>query len=708
MSDPSAPGLDGAAEPGSQQPATTSAAAPPQTTGPGAAATNMGPLQITVPGSTTNTGNQSSLPLPAANPAARPAAGAQNSSSSDNTNSTKRTASTEDNNPSTSPKRQRLTRYRGTGAPPDYSIDPTTAFSPLIDPVVTQTPFAPPYQSIFLRQNPDLTRALAHVNCSYLTTHDAADPHDSDSRANTAPTLAELKAHARSLLLLIRSMSISSGATLADNASLNDPTSDGQGASPLAAEFFSSPDAFEFLNDLASPYYSRDPAENEPLTSLLNQLMTPSDPSRKFPASTEACPLATVKLITKDSEPGTFRPGVNPLPHSQINRLMSHADELLLQIDAALSTSGGLLAALPLDLPPSDPRRQTYIGQLIHFMRTLVGRLHVLDRDYGQALGLLAGEATIPAELKLNIEHPEQIEAPFVAAQHKFIINTASDTYTKIWAHLRDSATDKAVRTSGMGLLDVVISTRYRALRGGKTIFITPIPDDPAASEVVGRPTVVACAQPGFGTRTSEWERKNGAALREAEGLRVRAEMAEQEVETLRKDVEALVPEGVWVNGEKENVLTMWQKVQAEKDAMAGDRKQMEMFKSRCRVLEEKNSEMRSEVEREKERLKKKRDVVEETLREQIRKLLDKGKGTSAGAGGAGGAEVEELKKQVVNLKAWLAQAKSEGGGSKGELDASRVEVKKLQREIEKLKAQGHEQGKEEEEEGEDEEEEGE
>ncbi|OBT81147.1 hypothetical protein VE02_10259 [Pseudogymnoascus sp. 03VT05] len=290
-------------------------------------------------------------------------------------------------------------------------------------------------------------------------------------------------------------------------------------------------------------------------------------------------------------------------------------DELLLQIDAALSTSGGLLAALPLDIPASDPRRQTYIGQLIHFMRTLVGRLHVLDRDYGQALGLLAGEATIPAELKLNIEHPEQIEAPLIAAQHKFIINTTSDTYTKIWGHLRNSA-------------------RYKAA----------------------------------------------------------------EVETLKKDVEALVPDGVWANGEKEDVLKMWGKVQAEKDAMAGERKQMELFKSRCRVLEKKNSEMGMELVREKEKLKKRRDGVEEALREEIRKLLNRGKSTPTGANGA---EVEGLKKQVNDLQAQLAQAKGESGDYEGELDASRAEVTKLQREIEEWKAQvqvqdGEEEGEEE------------
>ncbi|KFY80625.1 hypothetical protein V499_00546 [Pseudogymnoascus sp. VKM F-103] len=628
----------------------TESTGPSQTTVPATATANMGQLKITVPGPSTESteppdmtlaelaaadpntllpsnaatarlATGGGLPLPAANPLTRETTGNNNSSSSGHINSTKRPATTENGESTNSAKRRRLAHYRDTVPPPGYGNDPAATSSPSHGPVVTQTPFAPPYQSVFLRQNPDLARALAHVNCSYLTTHDAADPNDRDSRANTAPTLAELKAHARSLLLLIRSMSISSSATLTDNAAFQDPTPEGQDSASIPPDFYSNLDAFEFLNDLSSPYRCRDPAENEPLTNLLNQLIP--DHSRKIPASTEACPLATVKVITKGSDLSTFRPGVNPLPHSQINRLMAHADELLLQIDAALSTSGGLLAALPLDLPASDPRRQTYIGQLIHFMRTLVGRLHVLDRDYGQALGLLAGEATIPAELKLNIEHPGQIEAPLVAVQHKFIINTASDTYNKIWLHLRNCASDKAVRTSGMGLLDVEITTRYRALRGGKTIFVTPIPDEPMASEVVGRPTVVACTQPGFGTRTSEWERKKGAALRETGELRARAEMAEAEVERLRKDVEALVPEGVWANGEKEDVLKMWGKVQAEKDAMAGERKQMELFKSRCKVLEKKNSEFGMELVKEKEKMKKRREGVEEGLRAELHKLMN-------------------------------------------------------------------------------------
>ena len=181
----------------------------------------------------------------------------------------------------------------------------------------------------------------------------------------------------------------------------------------------------------------------------------------------------------------------------------------------------------------------------------------------------------------------------------------------------------------------------------------------------------------------------------------MRAEMAESEVERLRKDVEALVPEGVWVNGEKEDVLTMWGKVQAEKDAMAGEKKQMEMFKSRCKVLEKKNSKLGMELVREKEKVKKRRGGVEEALREEIRKLLNWGRGTSAGSNGA---EIKGLKKQVVDLQTQLAIVKENRDDIdvEQELETGRAEVSKLRGEIEELKekvrVQGGEEGAEEDE----------
>lgn len=87
-------------------------------------------------------------------------------------------------------------------------------------------------------------------------------------------------------------------------------------------------------------------------------------------------------------------------------------------------------------------------------------------------------------------------------------------------------------------------------------------------------------------------------------------------------------------------------------------------------------------VVKEKERLKKRRYGVVEAQREEIRKLLNQGNVAVAG-----------LKKEVTDLKAQLAQARSEGGGSRGELEASKAEARKLQREVEELKARLQAQG---------------
>ncbi|OBT54893.1 hypothetical protein VE04_04883 [Pseudogymnoascus sp. 24MN13] len=187
----------------------TESTGPSQTTVPATATANMGQLQITVPGPSTDSteppemtlaelaaadpntllpsnaatarlATGGGLPLPAANPLTRETTGNNNSSSSGHINSTKRPAATENGESTHSAKRQRLAHYRDTVPPPGYGNNPAATSSPSHGPVVTQTPFAPPYQSVFLRQNPDLARALAHVNCSYLTARDAPEPDDRD------------------------------------------------------------------------------------------------------------------------------------------------------------------------------------------------------------------------------------------------------------------------------------------------------------------------------------------------------------------------------------------------------------------------------------------------------------------------------------------------------------------------------------------------
>lgn len=82
------------------------------------------------------------------------------------------------------------------------------------------------------------------------------------------------------------------------------------------------------------------------------------------------------------------------MPFARVDALMQHADAALLIIDDALSASGVLLSVLPMNIPADDIRRQTFLGQMIHFMRVMVSKVAALDKAYGSAVDALVGEAT--------------------------------------------------------------------------------------------------------------------------------------------------------------------------------------------------------------------------------------------------------------------------------------------------------------------------
>lgn len=482
-------------------------------------------------------------------------------------------------------------------------------FHPLPDPisdaqpangVVPATNFAPPYQSRFLGMNPTLARQLTHVNCSYLTTHDAPA-----GVANTAPSLVELKRHAQGLMVLIREMTVASTSGLLDTVGLERDRAGAAGATEPAAPTFEmtrlgpvyrSTGAFDFINDLSTPYVSRDPADLLPLTHLLNQIETRLHPTEPRAHIADVCPLSAVTPLSHTADdPPAFRDGTNPLPHLQIERLMKHADEVLMLIDNALSASGGLLSALPLDLSADDLRRNSFLGQMIHFMRVLVGRVHVLDRDYGQAIDLLAGEATVPRELFLNLTNSRDLERVYDCHQHQFILKTREGTHAALWEHLRADASERAARDNGTGFLEVTLPTRFQAVRGGKTIFITPVVAEPPPSQAPGRPTVVACAKPGYGMNAGEWEKRHRGELEAAKEWKVRAEAAEAENARLRRDVEAMEPMGTWHDGENMKVLEMWARVAEREDALEERLGRVELYADRIKVLVRENAKLKRE-----------------------------------------------------------------------------------------------------------------
>jgi hypothetical protein len=455
---------------------------------------------------------------------------------------------------------------------------------------------------------------------------------------------------------------------------------------------------------LEEPYESSEPDEMMPLTSLMNyvvELYTKDGPTEVR----EICPIERVEPVDNN---GTLElpEKANPLPYLHIETLMKHADELLLHIDNALQESGGFLSALPLNLPDDDPKRQTFIGQLIHFIRVLVGRVHTLDRDYGQTLDLLAAEATVPKEIKLQMTRPEDLSRAFSDYQQKYILAGIDDmTYRNIWHHLMQDQRSTHSET-GQGLLDVTLPTRYRALRGGQTIFITPLPE--ALVAATEKPMVVTCVKPGYGTRASEWERKNAAELMDGKDWKLRAKRAEEENVRLRSDLEALEPEGVWLGDEKIKVLDMWQKIKEHENVEAERTTRMKGYSERIKKQEQEIVELKRKLVEGKGKRAPRTDWKLDSeiaelraqntgLQNQVKQLKNLGPVKQPAAGSPEesreiarlNAEAEKLKEDNVQLKAQLkavgqpltVQAKVQLGGLERK-------IAKLQKEVDTLNAQ--------------------
>ena len=140
------------------------------------------------------------------------------------------------------------------------------------------------------------------------------------------------------------------------------------------------------------------------------------------------------------------------MPFARVDALMQHADAALLMIDDAMSASDCLLSSLPMHLPADDPRLQTFLGQMIHFMRVMISKVAALDKAYRSALDALAGEATVPNQLKLNHFTHEDMRAAFAEDQQEYIItNTQKDTYDQIWYQMQKKGAEQA-EANGSGL----------------------------------------------------------------------------------------------------------------------------------------------------------------------------------------------------------------------------------------------------------------
>jgi hypothetical protein len=385
-------------------------------------------------------------------------------------------------------------------------------------PSIPATTFSHAYKSQFLKlitgseQPADndlaLLELLSHVNCSYL------------SPPGRPATLLDLKKHAQSLTVLIHNLTLSTSSAVIDGANSDDP------------QFFAG-EAFDWLNDLSTPYENRDRSHNTAITTVANSLVD------WHTTVAQKCPLH--KVQTSDNPDGLGCVDGLQLPWATSDSLLSHANECLEILDHDCSGNGGILSILPLeaDVENYERAKKTVVGQMIVYMQKLVMRVHELELTYANAADVLAGEALVPAQLLSELGAQGRKPRPLVWPQDRFVLANATDD---IWHYLdreltraEKEAQQKANlhRHAGTasrrlwldnggteylkGVTFVDIRTRYCRTSGEKTIFVIPAHEHhPNVAETriaEANPVVVQVVKPEWPEKQSQWETKQRARL---------------------------------------------------------------------------------------------------------------------------------------------------------------------------------------------------
>ncbi|KAL2121441.1 hypothetical protein VTJ04DRAFT_5468 [Mycothermus thermophilus] len=447
---------------------------------------------------------------------------------------------------------------------------------------IKATDYALPYFSGFSRLHADDVESglLRHVNCNYLSTFGAA------------PTLLALKQHAQALCILIHKLSptLESGEIAAGGKPKSQPKSgeeqpEEEDIDPLAVRYQLN-DAFDFLDDLTRPYENDDPSHHRPLLALINEVRARDEAQG---ITHYHCPLATAEAPRA--------PGEKIRPYSSHHNLVMHANACLERLDHEFSPTGGLMSLLPVlnkaetegDAQDLDPNlqhpdlvnaRNSLLGQWLHFTQALVARMHDLERAYGAALDLMAGEATIPHEyLSSSTASPvtNNDGRPLIYPQDRWVLAHANDAVFELVHSLLDrqeaiargrerafarngAVSDGAGFADRGGLVYVDIKTRYYRVsppgnnnnaRNRSTIFVLPAweqhPGVVQTRIADGQPTIIALPKPKWPARATELEQRYRQQLQRAQKtemedarLRVEAAQANSELRFLTAELERL------------------------------------------------------------------------------------------------------------------------------------------------------------------------
>ncbi|ROT40741.1 hypothetical protein SODALDRAFT_356751 [Sodiomyces alkalinus F11] len=426
----------------------------------------------------------------------------------------------------------------------------SNTFTP-VNGAIPKTPYAAEYVSRYGQVTEMDAQLLSHLNCSYFST------------TGVAPTLLALKKHAQALAILIRQISVST--------SFGEVDGKNHAAGGHAVRRFRENEAFDWLDDLSTPYHTDDEWHHKPLVELMNQVAAQTDVG----GVAHHCPLTLSRQV--EQYPG----GQKVRPYANHAALTMHANECLEILDHEYSATGGLMSLLPTDAEADredmEAARNTLLGQWLLFNQHLVGRMHELELSYAQALDALKGEAAIPLQTLSktagsggaagsgrgdndNLHLGREIGYP----QDRWILcNSGDDVFEHIHRVLdRQEALiepkERIWKQRGVmgermwrerrggdvydrGLVAWDAKTRFIRLRG-KTrspIFILPAHGElPGTAETVRleeAPKVVSVVTPTWPARTSDWERKYVDKLDKA----TKTEIANMELAKKRDTLES-------------------------------------------------------------------------------------------------------------------------------------------------------------------------
>jgi hypothetical protein len=426
------------------------------------------------------------------------------------------------------------------------------------------TDYSLPYTSRWSRLHADEASALLrHMNCSYLSTH------------GQPPTLLSLKQHAQALcnLILMLAPTVRAGEIDAANPA---PAPDGAPLDPLRVRYRRN-DAFDFLDDLRTPYANADPDHQLPLNSLANEVRSRSD----LGGTEYHCALAA-------PAPKPRARGEVVRPYANHHNLLMHANACLERLDHEFGAEGGLMAVLPgdgeHDAADKAAARNSLLGQWLSFTQHLVRRAHELEIGYGNALDLVRGDAVLPLQA-LSAAGPDgrSVGRQIAYPQDRWVLaNAGDDTYgyiqklldareavdqekEQMWREQgvsgeRNWRESKSGQAAARGILAVNVGTRYYRLagKGHGTVFVVPGWDGNPAVDYTRmlekKPGVVGVPVAKWPERVSEIEKRVGVLEKEEKedgadrmketeealrGVAERETMA-RELERLRAEVEVL------------------------------------------------------------------------------------------------------------------------------------------------------------------------